>query len=122
MNERVSLVEGDGVTAVTSLDQRETLGRFGESLVPRDLLPGVSVAPEGPTQTVRVFLNVLEPERLWAKVPTAQKVFRIASYLPDMAFGHFDGEAAHGLAQVAGSRKKRHTPPSFAVSMDVGAP
>ena len=103
VHRRVAGVEPHRVAPVLALDSREALGRLGERLVPRDLLPAVGGAPHGAAQAVRVRVDVLERGRLRADVAAAEGVLFVAADRDDAVALDLDLDPAHGFAEVAGA-------------------
>ena len=96
--------------AVLGHDAVEQLLAAGEGLVPRDLAPLVAVAHHRRPQAVGVVVELAERRALGAEVALAPHVGAVAADAHDALALGLDLEAAHGLAQRAGSKVRRHRP------------
>ena len=98
----VAEVTGDRFRAVSALNGEQAFSSFVERLVPRNLTPGIAFAAHGTTQAVRVFVHVLDRQRLRTDVAAAERIGVIAAYRHDLAAPMADFDPAHRFAQVAG--------------------
>jgi len=100
---RVPLAERDRVLPVTAPHLAEAPADVGEGLVPAHLHEAVLLAAHRVPEPVRVFVDVLERDRLRAQVAPAQRIVAVAADPQDPAALVLDGEPADGFAQVAGA-------------------
>ena len=108
MHAWVALIHRHRVLPMPRLDTRKPLGHQGKGFIPANRLPFAAHPPHGLVQAVRVILDVLQGHRLGADVAATETVQRVALDRGDrqatvFGLGGFQGEAADGFAQVAGT-------------------
>ena len=108
MHAGVALIHRHRVLAVPRLNARQPLSHQGKGVIPGNRLPLAAHPQHGLVQTVRVVLDVLQGHGLGADVAATETVQRVALDRGDrqatvFALGGFQGEAADGFAQVAGT-------------------
>src|SRR5262249_29489681 len=77
-----------------------------ERFLPADLLEAGRGAAQGAAQPVPVLVHVLEGHGLRADVAAAEGILGVAADRADASLGHFDRDAAHRFAQVAGTEMR----------------
>jgi len=99
----VAQIQADRVAPMGGLDAGKPVGNLAKGLVPADGFPPITGAPHGVSQPVRVLVDVLESQRLGADVAATEWVLVVTLDAGDGAVFNLDGDAAHGLAEVAGA-------------------
>ncbi|MNF87881.1 hypothetical protein D3C84_703590 [compost metagenome] len=104
---RVALIDRHRVLPVTLLDRRQAFGDQVEGVFPLDRQPFAADPPHRLPQAIRIILNILQRNGLGTDMPAAERILGIPLDRGDLhtAFdlGGFDGQAADGFTQVAGT-------------------
>ena len=108
MHAGVALIHRHRVLAVPRLNAGQPLGHQGKGFIPGNRLPLAAHPQHGLAQTVRVVLDVLQGHCLGADMAATETVQGVALDRGDrqatvFGLGGFQGEAADGFAQVAGT-------------------
>ena len=103
MDGGIAGVDRQGIVAVFLSSLANSTRHLVQRLVPGNLSPVIALPAKGTLQAIRVAVEILESDCLRTDMPLAQRVLGVAAYRDDAVALKMDFDAAHGLAEIAGS-------------------
>src|SRR6056297_3567097 len=100
---RVAQVYADTVAAMVLSGLMELFRDQIKRFVPFHFLPAGFGSPNGLLQAVRILVQILQRNCLWADMSPTQRIILITLDGCNPAVVHFDRDTAHGLAKVTGT-------------------